>query len=339
MIEVVRAPDRPNGAPGGRTPRVGGLSGPSPSASQRSPRFGRRHRRRRSAAHRARLGDRRDRAISPRTSAVRRSRLPDDVILGAFAANVAGDPPLVLLEPETEGRLVASLAHWGEGPVALYLAAAHRIRAGWPGPAARLQARDFRVSAVARRSVRPGVRDSPVARCAARICSSAIRRRVAPAGSDPAPAGDPRRHDVIGHGTVRAIPSARARRPAESAGVRRRSCVGTRSRGFGCATRRAPARPAVGAAAATGRRPSWVSAAPGRAVAPPGPLPRPERRHLRAEGAAARARPPRVRRSCATSNRSGLPAVDRRRPRRIAGARARRSSSRSTSPIRCSTAA
>ena len=34
------------------------------------------------------------------------------------------DGPLLLLEPRTEGRLAAALARHGEGPVAIYLAAA-----------------------------------------------------------------------------------------------------------------------------------------------------------------------------------------------------------------------
>ncbi|MFI5225179.1 MAG: hypothetical protein ACHQ3P_00725 [Candidatus Limnocylindrales bacterium] len=47
---------------------------------------------------------------------------PDDPLLGAFARRSIGDARLVLLEPNTEGRLSATLAKWGEGPVALYLA-------------------------------------------------------------------------------------------------------------------------------------------------------------------------------------------------------------------------
>jgi hypothetical protein len=46
--------------------------------------------------------------------------LPSDLILGAFAARVAGEP-LVLLEPNTEGRLVASLVRFAEGPCAIYV--------------------------------------------------------------------------------------------------------------------------------------------------------------------------------------------------------------------------
>ena len=55
--------------------------------------------------------------------------LPDDDLLGArcLAAEApaheptADTPALVLLEPSTEGRLAASLARHGEGPIAVYL--------------------------------------------------------------------------------------------------------------------------------------------------------------------------------------------------------------------------
>lgn len=60
--------------------------------------------------------------------------LPDEALLGARClavaptpdgessdGPVATGPPLVLLEPTTEGRLAASLARHGEGPIALYL--------------------------------------------------------------------------------------------------------------------------------------------------------------------------------------------------------------------------
>ena len=47
---------------------------------------------------------------------------PDDEILGARAWIAAGGRSrLVVLEPSTEGRLAASLARVGEGPIALYL--------------------------------------------------------------------------------------------------------------------------------------------------------------------------------------------------------------------------
>jgi hypothetical protein len=48
----------------------------------------------------------------------------DDQLLGArgrLLADRPPEPPIVLLEPSTEGRLAASLARHGEGPVALYL--------------------------------------------------------------------------------------------------------------------------------------------------------------------------------------------------------------------------
>jgi hypothetical protein len=51
--------------------------------------------------------------------------LPRDPHLGAHCRRlpVDGDsPPILLLEPDTEGRLAASLARLGEGPVAAWLA-------------------------------------------------------------------------------------------------------------------------------------------------------------------------------------------------------------------------
>ena len=63
-----------------------------------------------------------DRAASESTMAAFEAA-PDDPLLGAFARRSVGDARLVLLEPNTEGRLSATLAKWGEGPVALYLAA------------------------------------------------------------------------------------------------------------------------------------------------------------------------------------------------------------------------
>jgi hypothetical protein len=50
--------------------------------------------------------------------------LPDDTLLGAHCRLVKlgrGRPDLLLLEPTTEGRLAASLARFGEGPVVLYV--------------------------------------------------------------------------------------------------------------------------------------------------------------------------------------------------------------------------
>jgi hypothetical protein len=48
---------------------------------------------------------------------------PDDVLLGARCriVIVEGGPSLVLLEPNTEGRLAASLARYGQEPVASYM--------------------------------------------------------------------------------------------------------------------------------------------------------------------------------------------------------------------------
>jgi hypothetical protein len=50
-----------------------------------------------------------------------RGALPADALLGARAA-WSGTPGVVLAEPTTEGRLAASLARWGEGPAAIYVA-------------------------------------------------------------------------------------------------------------------------------------------------------------------------------------------------------------------------
>ncbi len=54
-----------------------------------------------------------------------REMLPADTLLGGRAA-WSGTPGVVVAEPTTEGRLAASLARWGEGPVAIYVAV------GWP---------------------------------------------------------------------------------------------------------------------------------------------------------------------------------------------------------------
>jgi hypothetical protein len=48
--------------------------------------------------------------------------LAPDRVLGASAARVVGHP-FILLEPNTEGRVAASLARSGEGPAAVYLSA------------------------------------------------------------------------------------------------------------------------------------------------------------------------------------------------------------------------
>jgi hypothetical protein len=50
--------------------------------------------------------------------------VPDDLLLGARCRLVGlgpGERELLLLEPATEGRIAASLARFGEGPVVLYL--------------------------------------------------------------------------------------------------------------------------------------------------------------------------------------------------------------------------
>lgn len=66
---------------------------------------------------------------------------PRDPYLGAHALVAAGpaddeaSPRLVLLEPDTEGRLAAVLARHGEGPVALYVARDDPDAAGPGSPA------------------------------------------------------------------------------------------------------------------------------------------------------------------------------------------------------------
>lgn len=55
---------------------------------------------------------------------------PDDALLGARCATLDAadpEPALVLLEPSTEGRLAASLARHGEGPIALYAVVTPRV--------------------------------------------------------------------------------------------------------------------------------------------------------------------------------------------------------------------
>jgi hypothetical protein len=61
--------------------------------------------------------------------------LPADRLLGARAARLGGGP-LVLLEPNTEGRMAAALARRGEGPIALYVAAADLAIPTTTGPTA-----------------------------------------------------------------------------------------------------------------------------------------------------------------------------------------------------------
>ncbi len=49
---------------------------------------------------------------------------PRDALLGASVQRSTGrEPPILLLEPDSEGRLAGALARHGEGPIALYLRA------------------------------------------------------------------------------------------------------------------------------------------------------------------------------------------------------------------------
>ncbi|HEY0444472.1 MAG TPA: hypothetical protein VGC90_09635, partial [Candidatus Limnocylindrales bacterium] len=68
--------------------------------------------------------DRAEAALSThasRSNPVRSALAPEDELLGARCRFVrVGDSSLLLLEPSTEGRLAASLARFGEGPIALY---------------------------------------------------------------------------------------------------------------------------------------------------------------------------------------------------------------------------
>ena len=61
--------------------------------------------------------------------------VPDDPHLGAFARRSTRGDRLVLLEPNTEGPLVATLARWGEGPAALYLSVPGDASGDRPGRA------------------------------------------------------------------------------------------------------------------------------------------------------------------------------------------------------------
>jgi hypothetical protein len=47
--------------------------------------------------------------------------LPGDALVGAFAWGVEGHRSLILLEPDIEARLAATLARHAEGPAVLYL--------------------------------------------------------------------------------------------------------------------------------------------------------------------------------------------------------------------------
>jgi hypothetical protein len=62
------------------------------------------------------------------TPAARWDAAPRDVLLGARCWRLVAEEPggraIVLLEPDTEGRLAAALARFGEGVAVIYLAAA-----------------------------------------------------------------------------------------------------------------------------------------------------------------------------------------------------------------------
>jgi len=75
--------------------------------------------------------------------------LADDRLLGARCRLVAGQPALVLLEPINEGRLAASLARWGEGPAALYVAIPGAGESVLASYLATLRSRSVQVSAPA----------------------------------------------------------------------------------------------------------------------------------------------------------------------------------------------
>lgn len=64
----------------------------------------------------------------------RRTELAPDRVLGARAV-LLGEGPVVLLEPDTEGRVAAALARFGEGPAAIYLATADGALPHGAGPA------------------------------------------------------------------------------------------------------------------------------------------------------------------------------------------------------------
>jgi hypothetical protein len=63
------------------------------------------------------------------TTAARWDPARRDEVLGARTLRLVADgpgPAIVLLEPDTEGRLAAALARFGEGVAAIYLAGARR---------------------------------------------------------------------------------------------------------------------------------------------------------------------------------------------------------------------
>lgn len=72
--------------------------------------------------------------------------LPDDPHLGAYVLRIGRTTPTrLVIEPETEGRLSATLARVGEGPVAIYLSSGP---GGLAGFAARARAGGALVSSV-----------------------------------------------------------------------------------------------------------------------------------------------------------------------------------------------
>jgi hypothetical protein len=83
-----------------------------------------------------------ERAASERGWQLRRG--DPDRILGADATFVIDPERVLLLEPRTEGRLAASLARWGEGPAAIYLAPAGDL----DGAREAIRARGGRVTTV-----------------------------------------------------------------------------------------------------------------------------------------------------------------------------------------------
>jgi len=72
--------------------------------------------------------------------------IAQDRVLGASSARVIGHP-FVLLEPNTEGRVAASLARLGEGPVAIYVTGASGLDLASVGAA--MAARRVRMTATA----------------------------------------------------------------------------------------------------------------------------------------------------------------------------------------------
>jgi len=67
--------------------------------------------------------------VAARWPGSRWTAAPRDSLLGA-RARLGGPGAIVLLEPDTEGRLAAALARHGEGPAALYLELADATGAG-----------------------------------------------------------------------------------------------------------------------------------------------------------------------------------------------------------------